>query len=72
MQVVVNGETIEDINIGYYDVPSNVNLASYDSFGVDLWYAASGQGDVYNASFNAINNSSLCAFIYIRIGSIAL
>ena len=42
------GETIEDINIGYYDVPSNVNLASYDSFGVDLWYAASGQGDVYN------------------------
>lgn len=45
---VAENETIENINIGYYDVPSNVNLSDYDSFGVDCWYAASGQGDVFN------------------------
>lgn len=38
----------EEVKIGYYDAPSNVNLKKYTGFGVDCWYAASGQGEVYN------------------------
>ena len=41
-------EDTENVNIGYYDVPSSINLNDYDSFGVDYWYAATGQGEVYN------------------------
>lgn len=42
------GEDVE-VNIGYYDVPSSVNLSEYDSFGIDYWYSAPGDGyRVYN------------------------
>lgn len=38
----------EEVKIGYYDAPAGVNLKQYSGFGVDCWYAASGQGEVYN------------------------
>ncbi|MBO6016296.1 MAG: hypothetical protein J6P60_06930, partial [Lachnospiraceae bacterium] len=40
--------TATDVNIGYYDAPAGLDLTGYEQFAVTCWYAASGQGDVYN------------------------
>ncbi|MCR5702085.1 MAG: type II secretion system GspH family protein [Lachnospiraceae bacterium] len=41
------GESVP-VEIGYYSSQSGADLTKYESFGIDCWYAASGQGDVYN------------------------
>ncbi|MCR4691599.1 MAG: type II secretion system GspH family protein [Lachnospiraceae bacterium] len=35
------------VTLGYYDVPSGVDLSKYKEFGVEIWYASAGHGDVY-------------------------
>ena len=40
------GESV-NVTLGYYDVPQNVDLKKYKSFDVEIWYASSGQGEVY-------------------------
>ena len=46
-EYVVASGTSEQIAIGYYDVPRNIKLSDYASFGVECWYASTGQGPVY-------------------------
>ncbi|MCR5282987.1 MAG: type II secretion system GspH family protein [Lachnospiraceae bacterium] len=36
----------ETINIGYYDVPSDIALSDYGDFKVECWHASTGQGPV--------------------------
>ncbi|MBQ8085775.1 MAG: type II secretion system protein, partial [Lachnospiraceae bacterium] len=44
------GDEAKEINIGYYDMTSEVlaSLSKYDSFGIDCWYARPGAYDIYN------------------------
>ena len=62
------GETAQ-INIGYYDAPSGVSK-EYDNFGVDCWYASTGQGEVNHyfttSKGHAFEKKRLSGFITVK------